>query len=337
MTQFGKYQIEEQLGIGSMGVVYRARDTILDREVALKTIRAGPSVEPEVKERFYREARACARLQHAHIVTVYDLGEIDDNAYISMELLTGEDLRRTIESRRSLPLAVKISVIAQVADALGHAHRNDVIHRDIKPSNIFILSNNTAKVLDFGVARLPSSKLTLLGRVLGTPNYMAPEQIQGNLCDARSDLFSLALVFYELLTGSHPFRSDYIPRSIVTEPPAPLRRTDPSLPVALEEFFDKALRKKPNERFQHAEEFSAALRSILDGMEGRSANSAADESQRLGQPRVSEMFPTTPATSGGNASGHSEHSAITQLADSGRHAAVGPTATGQVPAGHIAS
>src|SRR5271166_5926504 len=119
MTQFGKYQIEEQLGIGSMGVVYRARDTILDREVALKTIRAGPSVEPEVKERFYREARACARLH---------------NAYISMELSTGEDLRRTIESRRSLPLAVKISVIAQVADALGHAHRNDVIHRDIKPS-----------------------------------------------------------------------------------------------------------------------------------------------------------------------------------------------------------
>jgi len=331
MTQFGKYQIEEQLGIGSMGVVYRARDTILDREVALKTIRAGPSVEPEVKERFYREARACARLQHPHIVTVYDLGEIDDNAYISMELLTGEDLRRTIESRRSIPVAVKISLIAQVGDALGHAHRNDVVHRDIKPSNIFILTDNSAKVLDFGVARLPSSKLTLLGRVLGTPNYMAPEQIQGNPCDARSDLFSLALVFYELLTGSHPFRSDYIPRSIVTEPPASLRRLDPKLPAALEDFFDKALQKRPNERFQRAEEFSEALRSILDGTVGGGTNVGADQPVLPGQPQVS-------ATSASSHSGFTRSSSgegPTQPAVSGGYNAASPSAAGPAASGNV--
>jgi serine/threonine protein kinase len=205
MTSIGKYQILEELGVGSMGTVYRARDTVLDREVALKTMRAGQYIDPEIKQRFYREARACARLQHPHIVTIHDLGEVNDTAYISMELLVGEDLRKIIEAHREIPLRSRIEIIAQVSDALSLAHKNGVIHRDIKPSNIFVLADNSAKVLDFGIARLSESGLTVVGRVLGTPNYMAPEQIQGSTCDARSDLFSLAIVFFELLTGTHPF------------------------------------------------------------------------------------------------------------------------------------
>jgi serine/threonine protein kinase len=267
MNKLGKYDIVEELGTGSMGTVYRARDTVLDREVALKTIRAGPTVEPEIKERFYREARACARLQSPHIVTVYDFGEVDDTAFISMELLVGEDLRRTMETRRNLPLGTKIELIAQVSDALAHAHRNGVVHRDIKPSNIFITSNDHAKVLDFGIARLTSSELTVFGRVLGTPNYMAPEQIQGNVCDARSDLFSLAIVFFEFLTGVHPFRGAYIPRSIVSQPAELVRNLDPALPIELETVLEKALRKAPDERFQTAAEFARGLRKLLRGID----------------------------------------------------------------------
>jgi serine/threonine protein kinase len=278
MTTLGKYQILEQLGVGSMGTVHRARDTVLDREVALKTIRAGPSVEPEIKERFYREARACARLQHPHIITIHDFGEVDDTAYISMELLVGEDLRKVLEAKRNIPVEQKIELIAQVSDALGHAHRNGVVHRDIKPSNIFVLEDNSAKVLDFGIARLGASKLTVLGRVLGTPNYMAPEQIQGNICDSRSDLFSLAIVFFELLTGIHPFQSTYIPRNIVGQPPATLRSVDNNFPSAIENLLDKALQKSPEDRFQTAEEFSGELRRVINEV-GKSAGTASHNYQ----------------------------------------------------------
>jgi serine/threonine protein kinase len=288
MSTLGKYEILEELGVGSMGTVYRARDTVLDREVALKTIRAGPSVEPEIKERFYREARACAHLQHPHIVTLYDFGEVNDAAYISMELLVGEDLRKVIGTKRNIPVGQKIELIAQVSDALAHAHRNEVVHRDIKPSNIFILKDNNAKVLDFGIARLPASKLTMLGKVLGTPNYMAPEQIQGNICDPRSDLFSLAIVFFELLTGTHPFQSAYIPRSIVGQPPTMLRSVDNTFSVALEQVLDKALQKSPEARFQTADEFSAALRGLLseppDVTTANSKNQALDNRAHTPQP-----------------------------------------------------
>jgi hypothetical protein len=266
MTILGKYELAEELGAGSMGTVYRARDTVLDREVALKTIRTGPSVEPEIKERFYREARACARLQHPHIVTIYDFGEVEDTAYISMELLVGEDLRKIIEAQRPFPVHSKIELIAQVGLALAHAHRSGVVHRDVKPSNIFILEDHHAKVLDFGIARLPASKLTVLGKVLGTPNYMAPEQILGNTCDPRSDLFSLAIVFFEFLTGVHPFRNAYIPRSIVGQPPQRLRDIDPALPESLDQLLEKALQKKPEDRFQTADEFSAALEKQISGL-----------------------------------------------------------------------
>src|ERR1700682_4890340 len=193
MGQLGRYEILEQMGTGSMGNVYRARDTALDREVAVKTIRTGVDVAPEVRQRFSREARACARLQHPNIITVFDLGEVDNTGYIAMEVLEGADFRRIIEERRSMTVEAKIEAFAEVCDAIAHAHRHGVIHRDIKPSNLFLTNEGLSKVLDFGIARLPSSKLTVAGQVLGTPNYMAPEQILARPSDGRADLFSAAV------------------------------------------------------------------------------------------------------------------------------------------------
>src|SRR5215469_755725 len=188
MTTLGRYEILEKLGSGSMGVVYRARDSVLAREVALKTIRTGADVEPEMRERFYREARACASLQHPGIITIYDLDEVDRMAFIAMELLTGADFRKLIEERVAVPLETKLQAMIQICGALAHAHRQGIVHRDIKPSNLFLAGMRDAKVLDFGIARMPSSHLTVAGRILGTPNYMAPEQILGQPPEARSDL-----------------------------------------------------------------------------------------------------------------------------------------------------
>src|SRR5579885_2538152 len=241
MQRIGKYELAGELGTGSMGVIYRARDTVLEREVALKTIAGGGAVDPELKERFYREAKAGARLNHPNVVTVYELGEQDGLLYIALELLSGCDLRQFIQRRQALPLADKIDAIAGVCDALQHAHQAGIVHRDIKPSNIFLTSDGVAKILDFGVARLSASQLTMLGRVLGTPFYMAPEQILGKPCEPRSDLFSAAIVAFEFLTYAHPFAGESIPKRIINEPPDSLLARDPSLPAALEPVLAPAL------------------------------------------------------------------------------------------------
>ncbi len=266
MSMVGKYEILEPLGTGSMGTVYRARDTVLERDVALKTIRTGAEVEPEVRERFYREARACARLQHPNIVTVYDLGEAERTAYIAMERLVGSDFRKLIEQRRELTVAAKLGAMAEVCDALSHAHTNGIIHRDVKPSNLFLLDNGHAKVLDFGIAKLPSSRLTVAGRILGTPNYMAPEQILCKPSDGRADLFSAAVVFFELLVYVHPFRSSLIPRRIVEDEPDSLFDHDSHLPPPLERVFARALSRDPGARYGSCGELAADLRAIADGL-----------------------------------------------------------------------
>src|ERR1035441_2385431 len=160
MGQFGRYEIIEQTGTGAMGNVYRARDTSLGREIALKTIRTGVDVAPEVRQRFFREARACARLQHPNIITVFDMGEVENTAYIAMELLIGADFRRIIQERRSIPVEAKLAAGVEVCDATAHAHRHGVIHRDIKPSNLYLTNEGRTKVLDFGIARLPNMTLT---------------------------------------------------------------------------------------------------------------------------------------------------------------------------------
>src|ERR1051325_1214188 len=219
MKTLGKYEVLAELATGSMGVIYRGHDTLLDREVALKTIAGTGNLDPELKERFYREARAGAKLHHPNVITVYELGEQDGLVFIALELLSGCDLRQFITERRSLPALNKIAIMAAVCDGIHHAHQNGITHRDIKPSNIFLTDTNVPKILDFGVARLSASKLTVVGRVLGTPYYMAPEQIMGHPCDARSDLFSLAIVTFEFLCFAHPFASDSIPKRIINDDP----------------------------------------------------------------------------------------------------------------------
>src|ERR1035438_5061089 len=273
MGQVGRYEIIEQMGTGAMGNVYRARDTALDRTVALKTIRTGVDVVPEVRQRFYREARACARLQHPNIITVFDLGEAENTAYIAMELLEGADFRRIIQERRSIPVEAKIAASVEVCDAIAHAHRHGVIHRDIKPSNLFLTNEGRAKVLDFGIARLPSSNLTVAGQILGTPNYMAPEQILARPYDGRADLFSAAVVFFEFLTYAHPFESKFIPQRIVQGEPNSLLDGNNSLPVILEKVLARGLAKDPDQRYQTGDEFAVDLRTVLDALRGNASPS----------------------------------------------------------------
>ena len=271
MNQLGKYEIIEQMGAGSMGKVYRAHDTTLERFVALKTILTGAGVDQEVRQRFIREARACARLQHPNIITVFDLGEVDNTAYIAMEILEGADFRKIVQQRRSIPLEAKIRAAVETCDAIAHAHRHGVIHRDIKPSNLFLTKDGRVKVLDFGIARLPSSKLTVAGQILGTPNYMAPEQILAIQSDGRADLFSFAIVLFEILTYAHPFQGKFIPTRIVKDEPDSLFDTDSSLPVLLDEIIARGLAKDPNKRYQTGDEFAEDLRTVLGTLQGNAS------------------------------------------------------------------
>jgi len=264
MTLVGKYELLQQLGAGAMGIVYRARDTILDREVALKVMRPESQMDNETLERFRREARAGAQLKHPSIVTVYDMGETEGSGtYIAMELLDGVDWRAALKQRPPAPLATKIALIVQVCEGLSHAHRHGIVHRDVKPSNLFVHQQHQAKILDFGIARLASSHLTRTGKILGTPNYMAPEQIIGQKCDSRSDLFSVAMVSFEFLSGSHPFQAPFIPKRIANDFPERLTDVDPRLPEELDFVLQKAMDKNPDERYQTGEDFAGALRSVL--------------------------------------------------------------------------
>jgi serine/threonine-protein kinase len=295
MGQIGKYETIGKMGSGAMGTVYRARDKDLGRDVALKTIRTGTDIDPQIRERFYREARACARLQHPNIITVYELGEAGGVAYIAMELLEGEDFKRIIADKKALSLQSKLKAMAQVCDAVGHAHRHGVIHRDIKPSNLLLTDDGLTKVLDFGIARLPSSKLTVAGQILGTPNYMAPEQILGSPCDGRADLFSVAVVLFELLTYHHPFQSDFIPTRIAKSDPDSLFQYDSSLPVTLEKVVNKGLSKNPERRYQSALEFAEDLRAISDGLK-QLPSEQAKPAPAVEIPAPTAIVPTPVAT-----------------------------------------
>jgi serine/threonine protein kinase len=265
MTVLGKYEIIDQLGTGSMGLVYRALDSTLGRQVALKVLRPESQMDTEIVERFRREARAGAQLHHRNIVTVYDLGDAEGGViYIAMELLDGMDLRAAVKKQLPIPMARKVEMVAEVCDGLGHAHAKGIVHRDVKPSNLFLHSRDQIKILDFGIARLATSVLTRTGRILGTPNYMAPEQITGEKCDSRSDLFSAAIVSFEFLTGAHPFQAPFIPKRIVNDEPERLRDIDPRFPADLDAALLRALARDPEYRFQTGEAFALALRRILE-------------------------------------------------------------------------
>ena len=267
IQKLGKYQITEKLGEGAMGAVYKAYDEVLDRYVAVKTMASDIKWDPELKLRFYREARSAASLHHPNIVTIHDLGEEGKMTFIVMELLVGQDLKNVIREKSPLTLEQKLSIMAQVGDGLSHAHLHGIIHRDVKPGNIHVTPAGNVKILDFGIARIPSSDLTRSGVRLGTPVYMSPEQIRGVEYDERSDIFSAGIVFYELLTYVHPFRDKNIVKTmdnILLQTHFPFQDQLPDAPPGLFPILNNCLAKEPGNRYGSMAEVSRAFRRLSD-------------------------------------------------------------------------
>jgi serine/threonine-protein kinase len=265
----GRYEILEELGKGAMGTVYLGRDPSINREVAIKTLTYA-EVEPdrleEVKSRFFREAEAAGRLSHPNIVTIYDVGEEHDTAYMAMELLKGKDLTHYTQQKHLLPVSRVLSTVLQVSRALAYAHNQGVVHRDIKPSKILLLEEDQVKVADFGIARVISLSKTETGTIFGTPNYMSPEQVAGKKVDGRSDLFSLGVVFYELLTGAKPFKGDSLTSlmyAIANTDHAPLKKIAPKTPICCTKIINKLLAKRFNKRFTSGAEVASRIESCL--------------------------------------------------------------------------
>ena len=272
----GRYQVEKELGKGAMGVVYLGRDPKIGRVVAIKTMALAQEFEAdelaEVKERFFREAETAGRLSHPNIVTIYDAGEEHDLCFIAMELLKGKDLVPYTKPDNLLRIDKIVSIIARVADALGYAHKQNIVHRDIKPANVmYEPESDSVKVADFGIARITDSSKTKTGMVLGTPSYMSPEQLSGKKVDGRSDLFSLAVSLYQLACGKLPFEGDSMAQlmfRIANEDAPDILTINPKLPPGFVAFLKRALAKNSEERFQTGEEFAAGLRSCFGAAAG---------------------------------------------------------------------
>jgi serine/threonine-protein kinase len=268
--KIGKYVIQSVLGKGAMGVVYKAFDPHIERIVAIKTVRkdlVDPDLAVQVMARFQNEAKAAGRLLHPNIVSVYEYGEDEFNAFIAMEYVEGTGLREYLNRKASFDLGQIVAIVSQLLLALDFAHERGVVHRDVKPANLILTSGGALKVADFGIARIDTSNLTNAGMVMGTPSYMSPEQCQGKEVDRRSDLFSVGVVLYELLTGEKPFSGsiEAIAFKICYEearPPSELSKL--AVSPALDAIVGTALAKDPTVRFQNAKAFNRALRLALD-------------------------------------------------------------------------
>ncbi len=271
MDQIGRYQILGELGRGAMGVVYRALDPAIGRPVAIKTIRLGDITDEgereRLRERLFREAQSAGIISHPGIVTVYDVGEQDDITYVAMEFVSGPTLEKLMSGEQPLEGPKIVDLLRQAAAALDFAHKKGIVHRDIKPANIMVNEDGTVKVTDFGVAKFSQSKqMTQAGTVLGTPNYMSPEQIEGKAVDGRSDQWALAVIAYELLTGEKPFPGEHLTTvlyKIVSEEPAPPHTVNPMLPWATGMVLGRALSKDPARRYPSVTEFVNALEASL--------------------------------------------------------------------------
>lgn len=270
----GRYEITKELGRGAMGTVYLGKDPKINREVAIKTLRYDDFEEDQVaelKQRFFREAEAAGKLSHPNIVTIYDVGEDYEIAYMAMELLDGSDLAKYTQKESLLPFKEVTRIISSVASALDYAHENGVVHRDIKPANIMILKNGEIKVADFGIARVMATSRTQTGVVMGTPSYMSPEQISGQKVDGRSDLFSLGVVFFELLTGEKPFGGDSITTlmyNITNSPPSPLKDIAPTVPEFCESIIMRLLTKEKDNRYQRGKELANDIERYMESFGG---------------------------------------------------------------------
>ena len=272
----GRYQVDKELGKGAMGVVYLGKDPKIGRVVAIKTMALSQEFSGDdlvdARERFFREAETAGRLQHQNIVTIFDAGEEHDLAYIAMEFLKGKDLLDFCKDGNLLPVPRVLSIVARVAEALAYAHRQNVVHRDIKPANImYAHDTDTVKVTDFGIARITDSSKTKTGLVLGTPSFMSPEQLAGKKVDGRSDLYSLGVMLFQMLTGVLPFRGDSMAElmyKIANEEAADLRTIRSELPESLANLVALAMSKRPETRYQDGDQFAADLRLVLAELVG---------------------------------------------------------------------
>jgi tRNA A-37 threonylcarbamoyl transferase component Bud32 len=265
----GRYEILEELGRGAMGIVYKGRDPKLGRLTAIKTIRFTDDFDEDqvdkIKEQFYREAEVVAKLSHPNIVTIYDVGEDLELSYLAMEYLEGESLEKYAERGSLLAIRQCLDVVAQVCNALDYAHSRGIVHRDVKPANIMMLNDGLVKVTDFGIARATATSKTRTGVIKGTPYYMSPEQISGMRVDGRSDIFSLGVVFYQLLTGELPFGGEnlaaimYQITSVLHDPPT---KHNPKIYKAAVAILDRALEKKLEKRYQSAKQMGDHLRLL---------------------------------------------------------------------------
>ncbi len=305
--RIGKYEIISKIGQGAMGEVYKARDTVLDRFVAIKTMSAAVLGNPEMGQRFLREAQSAARLNHPNVVTLHEFGEDAGRFFMAMELLDGEDLQHTLKRGALATLEDKLPVMEQILDGVAYAHAQGVIHRDLKPANIHVQRNGHIKVMDFGLARLGESEITRAGTVMGTPNYMSPEQVRGEKTGPASDVFALGAMFYEILSGRRAFDADSMHAVLykVTESqPTPLPEVCEGIPPVIVTFIWRAIAKAPELRYKDAGQMREALelcRRVLDGtLDEASAIGAMGEAptilQTPGEAAATAMFidPGTP-------------------------------------------
>ncbi|HJS31847.1 MAG TPA: protein kinase [Alphaproteobacteria bacterium] len=281
LESIGRYKVLSLIGEGAMAEVYKAYDPRIDRTVALKILKRERCLDKEYVDRFLREAKAAGALSHPNIVTVYDVGQIEERPYIMMELLEGQTLETALTQQSRFPLPKIISIALQLAEALDYAHGRGVVHRDIKPSNIILLPDrDRVKIADFGIARMAETEIaqqTQMGMVLGTPRYMSPEQVRGQQVDGRSDLFSVGVVIYQLLAGDLPFPGKTLTTllmEIAEKDPVPLAKLAPDVPPGLQHIVGKLLAKTPTRRFQSGAELarslSAELRTIIEEAEEKS-------------------------------------------------------------------
>lgn len=268
-----RYKVLKELGRGSMGVVYLGKDPTIQRFVAIKTMRLDETDDrdklQEVRSRFFREAESTGRLSHPNIVTIFDAGEEQGLGYIAMELLQGTTLKQWSRKPNLLPLEKLIPMLSTVAEAMDYAHQQGIVHRDIKPANIMLTNDDIVKIMDFGIAKMATSSKTQTNIVLGTPVYMSPEQVAGKKVDGRSDIFSLGVVMFELLTGRPPFLADNVPAllfAIAHTPHTSVKTVRPDLPLLVKNIIDRALQKDPVHRYRRAGDFALELRSCLEDL-----------------------------------------------------------------------
>ena len=292
ISNLGRYEIISELGQGAMGIVYKATDPLIDRVVAIKTINLSAAQEEkeEYEARFYQEARAAGRLSHPNIVTVFDVGKSGDIAYIAMEFLQGQELRDILLEAKRMPVERVVDIVTQVAQGLAYAHEHGIVHRDVKPSNIMVVRDGHVKITDFGIARMASSSVrTQTGMVLGSPKYMSPEQVMGKLTDQRSDIFSLGVMLYEMLTGQPPFAGENVNavmyQTLNAVPPPPTS-VNPEVPGMLNFIVAKALAKVLDDRYANAADFANDLRAcrgtmLRSGARAESAPQAAAAASNL--------------------------------------------------------